>query len=88
MTDDRPYCLVLTARFHKDLKRLSRQDQMRIRRALNDLQADPYKGHKVSAAATGQYRWRVGNLRIRYDIEGSEIQVLRVLKREDVYRKF
>lgn len=86
--DNHGYTLILTRRFLKDLRKLSRQEQVRVRQALESIQADPYKGRKVKAAETGQYRWRVGDLRIRYDIEAREIQVLRVIKREDVYRKF
>ncbi len=82
------YVLVIARRFLKDIRRLSRPNQVRVRRALDDMKADPYKGRQVSAAETGRYRWRVGDLRIRYDIEGKQIQVLRVMKREDVYRKF
>ena len=82
------YVLVIARRFSKDLKRLSRQDQVRVRQALDDIKADPYRGRKVSAAETGQYRWRVGDLRIRYDIESKQVHILRVMKREDVYRKF
>ena len=86
--EDNNYTLVIARRFLKDLRKLSRQDQIRVRQALDGIQVDPYKGRKVSSAETGQYRWRVGDLRIRYDIEKKEIQVLRVVKREDVYRKF
>ena len=86
--EDNNYTLVIARRFFKDLRKLSRQDQIRVRQALDGIQADPYTGRKVSSAETGQYRWRVGDLRIRYDIEKKEIQVLRVVKREDVYRKF
>ena len=81
------YSLVIARRFLKDMRRLSRQDQVRVRRALVALQAEPFRGRLVRAAETGQYRWRVGDLRIRYDIEGKQVQVLRVVKREDVYRK-
>ncbi len=83
--EDNNYTLVIARRFLKDLRKLSRQDQIRVRQALDGIQADPYKGRSAEA---GQYRWRVGDLRIRYDIEKKEIQVLRVIKREDVYRKF
>jgi mRNA-degrading endonuclease RelE of RelBE toxin-antitoxin system len=81
------YTLVIARRFVKDMKRMSRQDQVRVRQALDALQSDPYKGRKVRAAETGQYRWRVGDLRIRYDIVEREIHVLRVVKREDASRK-
>ena len=87
MTDDaNEYELVIAQRFLKDMRRISREDQIRVRRALGRIQLDPYRGRKVVAAETGQYRWRIGSLRIRYDIEGGKIQVLRVKKREDAYR--
>jgi len=78
--------LIVARRFLKDMRKLHRQDQRRVRRALDEIRSHPYRGRKVSAAVTGQYRWRVGNLRIRYDIEQDQIQILRVLKREDAYR--
>jgi mRNA-degrading endonuclease RelE of RelBE toxin-antitoxin system len=87
MTDDaHEYELVIAQRFVKDMRRLSREDQVRVRRALSRIQLEPYQGRKVVVAETGQYRWRVGSLRIRYDIEGRQIQILRVIKREEAYR--
>ena len=83
-----PFTLNFTKRFVKDFGKLSRQNQVRVRRALDTMRDNPLQGRKVKGADIGQYRWRVGDLRIRYDIEGKEIQLLRVIKREDVYRKF
>jgi mRNA-degrading endonuclease RelE of RelBE toxin-antitoxin system len=40
------------------------------------------------SAEIGQFRWRVGNYRIRYDISGRDVIILRVIKREDAYRRF
>jgi mRNA interferase RelE/StbE len=89
MTNDQPkYTLVIARSFLKDLQKINRPDQVRIRKALPEIEEDPYKGRKVVTADVGQYRWRVGKYRIRYDIEGNEIQLLRVIKREDVYRRF
>lgn len=69
MTDDaNEYELVIAKRFLKDMRKISREDQVRVRRALGRIQLEPYRGRKVVAAETGQYRWRIGNLRIRYDI--------------------
>jgi mRNA interferase RelE/StbE len=82
------YTLEVSASFRKDLRKLDRGNQVRVRHALGDIKADPFHGRKVRNAAVGQYRWRVGDYRIRYDIEGQDIQVLRVLKREDAYRRF
>lgn len=82
------YTLVIARRFLKDMKKLSRQNQLRVRSALDEIQRNPYAGRKVVASETGQYRWRIGDLRVRYDIVEWEVHVLRVIKREDVDRKF
>ncbi len=82
------FILVIARSFLEDLENLDRQDQVRIRRAISDIEADPYKGRKLTLATVGQYRWLVGNYRIRYDISGKEIHILRVFKREDAYRRF
>ena len=81
------YSLVITQSFIKDLKNIDRPEQVRIRKALNDILADPYKGRKVVSAEIGLYRWRVGNYRIRYDINYGEVIILRVMKREEVYQE-
>ena len=83
-----PFTLVITRSFYKDLQKIDRSDQVRIRKALPEIQADPYKGRKVVSAEVGQYRWRVGKYRIRYDISERQVIILRVIKREDVYRRF
>ncbi len=87
MTDEaNEYELVIARRFLKDMRRLAREDQVRVRKAIINIQTEPYRGRKVIAAETGQYRWRVGNLRVRYDIEGRQVHILRVIKREEAYR--
>jgi mRNA interferase RelE/StbE len=88
MPGEHKFTLVIAHSFLKDLKNIDRPDQIRIRKTLTEIQADPCKGRKVVSAEIGQYRWRVGKYRIRYDISGSEVQILRVIKREPVYRPF
>ena len=77
--------LVIARRFHKDLKNIDPQDQKRVLDALRQIREEPYKGRKVIVAETGQYRWRVGPYRIRYDIEGDKVHVLRVRHRREAY---
>jgi len=74
----RRYKLLIARRFQKDLHRLQPQER---------LAENPYMGEKVVAAATGQYRYRVGDYRIRYDIAGDEAHILRVRHRREVYRE-
>lgn len=88
-TDKSSQCRVeVTRSFVKDLRKLPRRDQLRVRRSLDEITNDPYSGRKVTTATIGQYRRQVGGYRIRYDIEGQVVWILRIVKREDAYRKF
>lgn len=80
--------LVYTNRFVKNFRKLSKQNQLRVRRSLESLKHDPYTGRKLKSSPLGSYRIRVGETRILYDIEENSILLLHVLKREDAYRKF
>lgn len=78
--------IVPTRVFTKDFRRLPRQVQSRVLDALEAIQKNPYRGRKVQAVETGMWRWRVGPYRIRYDIEGHDIVLLRVRHRSEIYR--
>jgi addiction module RelE/StbE family toxin len=82
-----PHRLIISRRFEKDLRRLDRQTQQRILRALESLEEDAYRGEKVVAQETGNWKLRVGDWRIRYDIVGSQVHLLRVRHRREVYRE-
>ena len=73
-SDQSKFTLVIARSFLKDLQKIDRPDQIRIRKALLEIEAGPYKGRKVVSVGIGQYRWRVGKYRIRYDIAGNEFQ--------------
>jgi mRNA interferase RelE/StbE len=79
------YELVIARRFYKDLRQIDAQEQKRILETLRQIGQKPYAGRKVVVAETGQYRWRVGAYRIRYDIEGDKVYVLRVRHRREAY---
>lgn len=79
------YELVIARRFYKDLRKIDAQDQGRILEALRRIRQEPFAGRKVVVAQTGGYRWRVGTYRIRYDIEGDKVHILRVRHRRDAY---
>ncbi|MCK4791223.1 MAG: type II toxin-antitoxin system RelE/ParE family toxin [Desulfobacteraceae bacterium] len=46
-----------------------------------------YTPIKLFDPALGTYRFRIGDYRVIFDIEGEEIVVLRVGHRKDIYRK-
>ena len=79
------YGLAIARRVFKDLRKIDPHDQEWILEALRQIGHKPYAGRKVVVAETGQYRWRVGPYRIRYDIEGDIVHVLRVRHRREAY---
>jgi mRNA interferase RelE/StbE len=80
------YQLVISNRFRRDLRRLDTDIHSRVLEALEALQEDPYQGRRLTDVQIGQWRIRVGDYRIRYDIEGDRILLYRVRHRKDIYR--
>jgi len=78
--------LVISNRFRRDLRRLDTQIHARILEALEQLQENPHQGSKLTNVDIGAWRIRVGDYRIRYDIEDDRILLYRVLHRRDIYR--
>ena len=82
----RRYRLVVANRFAKDLKRLDAQVQERVLQALEKIEQNPYQGEKVVAQETGTWRFRVGDWRIIFAADQSEILVLAIAHRSAMYR--
>jgi mRNA interferase RelE/StbE len=80
------YDLVISNRFRRDLRRLDADTHRRVIEALEELQEDPYRGRQLTDVRIGQWRIRVGDYRIRYDIEGTRVLLYRVRHRRDIYR--
>lgn len=79
--------LVISNRFRRDLRRLDAQIHARILEALERLQENPHQGSQLTNVNIGAWRIRVGDYRIRYDIEEDRILLYRVLHRRDIYRR-
>jgi mRNA interferase RelE/StbE len=80
------YSLVIARRFRQDLRRLDAQMHRRVLEVLERLQEDPFQGQRLTNVAIGQWRIRVGDYRIRYDIEGEQVLLYRVRHRRKIYR--
>lgn len=80
------YRLVISNRFRRDLRRLDVQTHRRVLEALETLQDNPRQSIKLTNVAIGRWRIRVGDWRIRYDIEGDAVLLYRVRHRRDIYR--
>jgi mRNA interferase RelE/StbE len=82
------YRLVYTQRALKDIKNLDPQVRQRIGQLLKRLENDPLKfARKLTDPKIGSYRFRVGEYRAVFDVEGEEVVVLRIGHRRDIYRR-
>ncbi|MFH0986402.1 MAG: type II toxin-antitoxin system RelE/ParE family toxin, partial [Candidatus Omnitrophota bacterium] len=79
--------LVYTQRAIKDIQKLEPTVKSRIGKALLRFEADPLSYAKsLSNTSLGSYRFRIGDYRVIFDLEGEEIIVLRVGHRRDIYK--
>lgn len=82
-----PYHLVISNRFRRDLRRLDGIMHRRVLEVLEALQENPQQGSQLTNVPIGKWRIRVGDYRIRYDIEGDQVLLYRVRHRKDIYRE-
>ena len=81
------YTVELKPRAIKDLKHLQKQDASRITDALERLQSDLTGDVKKLTNFTPEYRLRVGQFRVLFEIENeTRIIVYRVVHRREAYR--
>lgn len=79
---------LITHRALKDLKKIDDSTKTRLHNALLRFQSDPLKhAEKLTDSQLGSYRFRVGDYRIIFDLVESEIVVLRIGHRRDIYRR-
>ncbi len=79
--------VVFTERAAKDIAGLDKTTKERIGRALRRLETEPRsKSRQLTQPALGTYRYRIGDFRVIFDIEGDEVVILRVGHRSIIYR--
>ena len=82
------FSLVYTNRAVKDINKLEQKIQNRIGNALKKYEKDPMLyAVKLSDPRLGSYRFRIGDFRVIFDIEGEDIVILRVGHRSEIYRR-
>ena len=85
------YRVVLHKRALKDYQKQDARTQERLDEALEDLSQHPYKGpsiKRLSGELSDLFRYRVGSLRILYEIH-EELRMVRVkaiASRGDIYK--
>ncbi len=82
------YDLVYTQRSIRDIEKLDPKIKKRIGKVLLRYKEEPLLyAEKLSDSKLGTYRFRIGDYRIIFDIEGNEIVVLRVGHRKEIYKR-
>ena len=81
------YTVGLKPRATKDLRRIQKQDASRIADALERLADDLSGDVKRLTDFTPEYRLRVGQYRVLFEIENeNEVVVYRIVHRREAYR--
>ena len=82
--------VLFSERARRDWNRLDRSVQSQIRKKLAFIAAseNPLKyAEKLHDVSLGDYRFRVGDYCLIFDVRGHELIVLRVGHRKDIYKK-
>lgn len=81
------YKVVFTKRAAKDINDLESKVKERIKDAIARYSEDPLSyAMRMVDSSLGTYRFRIGDYRVIFDLEGDEIVILRVGHRREIYR--
>ncbi|MCX5816324.1 MAG: type II toxin-antitoxin system RelE/ParE family toxin [Proteobacteria bacterium] len=82
------YRFLYTQRAHRDIKKLDDDVKKRIGKTLmRYLDAPLDYAESLTDSNLGSYRFRIGDYRIIFDIEGQDIVVLRIGHRRELYKR-
>lgn len=82
------YRLVYTHRAARDIAALDPKTRERVGAQLARYEGDPLRyAEKLAHSSLGSFRFRIGDYRVVFDVEGEEIVVLRVGHRREIYRR-
>jgi len=81
------YELIYTKSAFRDIKELDRVAKRKLAKALERLRERPRRlARKPTLKKLGDYRYRVGNYCVIFDIRGKKVIILRVGHRREIYR--
>jgi len=82
------YRLVYTQKAVRDIDRLDAGVKKRIGATLLRFKDNPLQyAERLTDPELGGYRFRIGDYRVIFDIEGTDIVVLRVGHRKEIYKR-
>ena len=80
------YKVVLTYPTKKELDKLDPVAKKAVREKIEYLLLNPLKNaRKLHDSKIGEYRWRVGNYRVVFDVEKDLITIIKIAHRREVY---
>jgi mRNA interferase RelE/StbE len=81
------YKILYTKSAFDDIKKLDIIVKKRIKKKIEYFSEDPIShAKKLIEFSIGTYRWRIGDYRVIFDIDGSNIVILRIKHRRESYK--
>lgn len=82
------YRLVYTHKAVKDIQKLEPSVKKRIGESLQRYEKEPLSyAIRLTDSRLGSYRFRIGDYRVVFDLEGDQIVILRVGHRSRIYKR-
>jgi len=79
--------LLYTKRAIKDIQRLNTDAKQRLKISLEKYRENPlFYAKKLVNSELGNYRFRMGDYRVIFDIEDEQLIILRIGHRKEIYR--
>ena len=70
-----------------DIRKLDKIVKKKIKKKIERYSTNPLSfAKKLTNSSLGQYRWRIGNYRVVFDMYGNNIVILRVGHRKEIYK--
>jgi mRNA interferase RelE/StbE len=81
------YQVVYTKSAFEDIKKLDNVVKRKLKKKIEAYIKEPlYFAKKLINFSIGSYRWRAGDYRIIFDIDGKKIIILRIGHRREIYK--
>jgi len=80
--------LIYTKSALKDVRKLDIVAKRKIKKKIETYAQNPLGyAKKLTNSLLGDYRWRIGNYRMVFILDGQKIIILRVSHRREIYRR-
>lgn len=82
------YRLIYTKSASRDVEKLDIVAKRKIKKKIETYAQDPLDyAKKLTNSLLGDYRWRIGNYRVVFMLDGQKIVILRIGHRREIYRR-